>query len=89
MSMHEERKGPNILFVEPEPGRDILGQTPPYIAMIFFLALAKVVEQHGQVQEVLPLDAAIDLPIAPWSWARSSARATASKLCSSTVYLWY
>jgi hypothetical protein len=45
--MHEEGEGPQILFVEPEPRRDLLSQAPPHLAMILLLALSQIVKQYG------------------------------------------
>ena len=41
------------------------------------------------MQQILPFDLSIDLTEDPGMVGQSSAFATASKLCSSTVYLWY
>ncbi len=62
MLMHQEHQGPGLLLVEAQPRRRVFGQLPAHFTVVSLLPLAQVVQQHRQMEQILPGNLAIDLP---------------------------
>ena len=71
-----------------QPPAGVGGDLQPHLAMVFQMALAQVVDQQRQVQQVLFGQAGDRrAPAGPASDQSSVANSTARRQCSSTVYL--
>ena len=77
MFVYEELQRLSIGFRQPETLTDLLRDVAADVAMIFGKALAQVVNQQGQMQKPLALDAPVDAPSGPLSCQKFVAASTA------------